>query len=67
MKQNKKPKKFWKKLWLLLSPSRKMFFAIFLFIIIVEILGLIGPYTLKIIIDKITVFDSHEFKNILLY
>lgn len=51
---------FWLNLWNLLTPSRKEFKKIIGFIIVFEIVALIGPYVLKVIIDKLMVFDASE-------
>jgi len=49
--------KFWKKLWNLIDLSQKRIKVLFVFLIIAEIVHLIGPYLLKLIIDTLTNFS----------
>jgi ABC-type multidrug transport system fused ATPase/permease subunit len=62
----KKPEKkfniqsFWIKIWKLLKPSHKAISRLFALILITETIRLIGPYILKIIIDKIVSFDINQ-------
>ena len=58
-------KSFWIKIWKLLGPSHKQIKILLLLIFILEGIRLIGPYLLKIIIDKITVFNVQELDIIL--
>lgn len=51
---------FWQNLWQTLSPSKSDFVKIFILIVILEAVALIGPYFLKLIIDKITVFEAKD-------
>ncbi len=51
---------FWLDLWRLLSPSKIDFKKILILIIIFEVLALIGPYLLKLIIDRIITFNPNE-------
>lgn len=53
-KLNQKSKSFWFELWELLEPSQKQIMVTLGFIVLSEIINLIGPYILKIIIDKVT-------------
>jgi len=46
-------KEFWLRLWNLLEPSQKQLKILFSLIFIFEILRLIGPYLLKLIIDRL--------------
>ena len=50
-------KAFWVKIWKLLEPSRTQIKKLLILIFFLEGVQLIGPYLLKMIIDKLTVFD----------
>lgn len=52
---------FWIKIWKLLAPSRKRIVSLLFLIFIIEAIGLVGPYILKIIIDKLTHFNASQF------
>jgi len=52
---------FWIKIWKLLAPSRKRIVSLLFLIFIIEAIGLVGPYILKIIIDKLTHFNAAQF------
>lgn len=56
-KQNQKSKSFWLELWELLEPSQKQIMVTLGFIVLSEIVNLVGPYILKIIIDQVTHFS----------
>ncbi|MBU0619711.1 ABC transporter ATP-binding protein/permease [Patescibacteria group bacterium] len=56
--------KFWKQLWQLLKPSQKQIKSLFVLTMVFEIVRLIGPYILKIIIDKLTQFQASEIMPI---
>jgi len=58
---------FWLKLWDMLAPSRRELKILFVLMLISESARLIGPYFLKIIIDKLTVFDPSEAKQLILF
>lgn len=58
-------KQFWIKLWSLLSPSRSQIFKLLSLIAVLELMRLSGPYILKLIIDKITNFNTAEIREIL--
>jgi ABC-type bacteriocin/lantibiotic exporter with double-glycine peptidase domain len=58
-------KSFWVKIWKLLEPSRKRIINLLVLIMVIEIIQLIGPYFLKITIDKITNFKPEELGVIL--
>ncbi len=60
MKKEINLKKFCQQLWFLLKPSRKKIVMLIFFIIIIEIIELVGPYILKIIIDSILSFDNEK-------
>ena len=60
MKKEINLRKFVNQLWTLLKPSRKKIMMLIFFIIIIEIIELIGPYILKIIIDSILSFDNEK-------
>lgn len=59
-------KGFWIRIWRLLKPSRKQIIQLSLLIMVMEVVHLIGPYMLKIVIDKITTFDVAQLNNILI-
>lgn len=48
---------FWRELWHLLEPFRKLFFVIALMITSLAILDLAAPYILKLLIDGLNKFD----------
>ncbi len=60
MKKTSEKNNFWLNLWDLLSPSKKNFKKILMLIILFELVALIGPYLLKLIIDKIITFSTEE-------
>lgn len=66
MEKNTRKKGFWGRLWNLLEPSRKQFKKLFVFIVLVELVSLLGPYFLKLIIDKVNNFTPEEIGAILL-
>jgi len=49
---------FWRELWNLLKPFKKLFSAISAFIIVLAVLDLFSPYILKLLIDGLSGFDS---------
>lgn len=51
---------FWRKLWSLLSESRKLVFVILLFTIIAAVLDLVKPYIIKLVIDNLTNFKKED-------
>ena len=51
---------FWIKIWKLLKPSRKAIIKLLFLILVIESVRLIGPYILKIIIDKIISFNINQ-------
>lgn len=57
-------KKFINQLWFLLKPSRRKIWWLVFWVILVEILQLIGPYILKIIIDLILDFKIDDLQLI---
>ena len=59
-------KGFWIRIWKLLKPSRKQIIHLSLLIMVMEVVHLIGPYMLKIVIDKITTFDVAQLNSILI-
>ncbi|MFZ2881608.1 MAG: ABC transporter ATP-binding protein [Candidatus Moraniibacteriota bacterium] len=59
-------KGFWVRIWKLLKPSRKQIIYLSLLIMVMEVVHLVGPYMLKIIIDKITTFDVAQLRSILI-
>jgi ABC-type multidrug transport system fused ATPase/permease subunit len=58
-------KRFWARLWDLLTPSHKPIIKLLVLTMMVEIIKLIGPYTLKVIIDKIANFDLQQLGMLL--
>ena len=58
-------KSFWVKIWKLLEPSQGQIKIVLVLILSLEAVRLIGPYLLKIIIDKITAFNIEEVNIIL--
>ncbi len=61
MKKSKvKTNGFWLDLWKLLSPSKIDFKKIFILTIIYELVALLGPYFLKLIIDRVITFNPEE-------
>ncbi len=57
---------FWVKIWKLLEPSRKPIKNLLILILILEGVQLIGPYLLKLVIDKITTYDTAQIGAILI-
>ncbi len=55
---------FWKHIWELFKPSRKAILRLFVLIMLTELVRLVGPYLLKLVIDKITNFNVAQIKNI---
>lgn len=60
MSKKKKKFNFWRSFWMLLSPSHGDFKKILGFLMVVEVVALIGPYSVKMIIDKFVNFKSEE-------
>lgn len=65
MKENNKKnfiknKGFWLELWQLLAPSKKRIKSLVVLIIAFELVRLVGPYILKIIIDKLVNFKPED-------
>ncbi len=62
---------FWKELWQLLRPFRKLFYTTTLIIIVTAALDLFSPYILKLLIDGLNGFDLDNLwflvKLIILY
>lgn len=61
--ENKKQinlRKFFARLWSLLKPVHKRFYALLAILVVLESLNLAGPYLLKFIIDEITNFDPEK-------
>ncbi len=61
-----KYREFWPKLFNILKPSRKIMKGILIVTIFLEGTALIGPYILKVIIDKLIAFDPSEITNIVI-
>lgn len=58
---------FWVRIWKLLAPSRKQIISLLVMIFFMEGVKLVGPYFLKIIIDKLTVFDVAMMGGIIFF
>jgi len=58
-------KSFWVKTWKLLEPSHRQIKHVLILLFFVETMNLVGPYILKIIIDKITKLEMAEIGVIL--
>jgi len=65
-KEKSKSHSFWPELWELLAPSRKQIKSLAALTVLFEAARLIGPYILKIIIDKLTAFTPEEIMPILI-
>lgn len=65
-KKEARMKDFWINFWGLLKPSQKQIKVIFVMTIFVELFVLLGPYILKLIIDRLTQFNPAEI-NIIIY
>ena len=59
-------KDFWVKIWKLLEPSRAQIKRLLILILFLEGVQLVGPYLLKMVIDKLTVFDMAQLGMIVL-
>lgn len=69
-KENKEKnilRKFWRRFWALLEPSRKQIKILFVFIAVFEASRMVGPYILKLIIDRLANFDVAEVGQIFLF
>jgi len=64
-RQNNNLRVFWLKLWDLLTPSKKQIKILFSLTVVFEFARLIGPYILKLIIDRITNFSPADVFPIL--
>ena len=49
---------FWRELWHILKPFKKLFSAISSFIVMLALLDLAAPYILKLLIDGLHGFDA---------
>lgn len=58
-------KSFWVKIWRLLEPSRWQIKSVLFLLFVIEIVRLVGPYILKIIIDKITKIEVAQIDVVL--
>lgn len=65
-KENQAPSiawsEFWRELWLLLKPFRRLMFWILLVIFVAGIFDLAKPYILKLVIDSLYNFQSLDFR-----
>lgn len=63
--------RFWRELWRLLAPFRRLFFTISFLVIVFSFLGLLPPYILKLLIDGLNRFQAGNllplFELIILY
>ena len=58
-------KSFWVKTWKLLKPSQKAIIKLLFLIFFIESIRLVGPYILKVIIDKIINFNINQLNIII--
>ena len=58
-------KRFWIRLWRLLTPSHKFIKNMLFLIVSIELSRFLGPYVLKLIIDLITNFKAEEIGKII--
>jgi ABC-type multidrug transport system fused ATPase/permease subunit len=58
--------RFWQRIWTLLTPSQTQIKKLLVLIMLMEVVRLIGPFMLKLVIDKITIFDVAQLGNILI-
>jgi len=58
-------KDFWKRLWWLIKPSQRQLKRLSFFLLVLELLSLVGPYILKYIIDTVTDFEKGNIKLII--
>lgn len=65
--KNKKQENFWMQLWQLLLPSRPLIKISLGLIVVMELSNFVAPFVLKVIIDKITNFDTREIASILFF
>lgn len=65
--KNKKQENFWLQLWQLLLPSRPLIKISLGLIVVMELSNFVAPFVLKVIIDKITNFDTREIASILFF
>ena len=64
--KEKKIEGFWLRLWRLLAPSKRQIKGLLWFIMVFELTRLIGPYLLKLIIDKLTLFSANGIMPIVI-
>jgi ABC-type multidrug transport system fused ATPase/permease subunit len=57
---------FWKRFWILIEPSRKQIKALLIITIVFEAARMVGPYILKLIIDRLANFNTAEIGQVLL-
>ncbi len=65
VKVKKLNRNFWKDFWKLLEPSHKQIFSLIVLTVFFELAALLGPYILKLIIDKISNFTPEEIISII--
>ena len=58
-------RRFWKRIWKLLEPSQKQIKHLLVLIMAMEMVRLLGPYVLKLVIDKIANFDIAQLGGVL--
>lgn len=54
----------WLRIWALIKPSQKRVIQLLFLIVFLELVRLIGPYILKLIIDRITNFDVAQLDEL---
>ena len=63
--QRTKSENFWIQLWQLLRPSHGLIKVALGLIVVMELSNFVAPFVLKVIIDKITNFDTRQIPSIL--
>lgn len=66
MAKNKEKIEFWKKLWNLISFTKKQIYILLVFVLAFEITSLFSPYILKLIIDELSEFHVDKINTIIL-
>jgi ABC-type multidrug transport system fused ATPase/permease subunit len=56
--------RFWIRLWKLLEPSQTQIIKLLILTMAIEVVSLVGPYMLKLVIDKITNFDAKQLISV---
>lgn len=59
-------KGFWQRLWILLEPSHKRIKILLGFTVVFELARMVGPFILKLVVDKLTNFNPEEIWSVIL-